>query len=138
VNSNLRLLEPDPVTLTTSDNSFVSNWADKRSCPHFGISVVLRGSVSIAGTLTLQGSNIIERAGGITTPDPGASGTLAAPVTPDDLFAIGGTIAVAGPGSYVFLPAVPIGCRWVRVKYAASASQAANTASVYFNGVFSS
>jgi hypothetical protein len=138
VNSNLRLLEPDPVTLTTANNSFVSNWADKRSCPHIGLSVVLRGSGSMAGNLYLEGSNIIERAGAISTPDPGFSGTLTAPVTPDDLFTISGPVVVAGAGVYTFLPTVPIGCRWVRIKYTASASQAGNTASVYFNGVFSS
>ena len=131
---NTLLLAPDNTTLTTANNSFVSNWADKRSCPYFSISVVLRGTNNTQGTLTIETSNAIEQSGGTYgKPQPN-------PITgsgdPDDVLQLGGSQAVnqTKTTSYQFNPGVPVAARWVRVRYVASSSVAGITASVYFNG----
>lgn len=148
-NSNIKLLSPDGVTLPTVSNSFKSLWADKRSAPYFSISVVLRGSNVIGGTLSIWVSNSVETLGAsYGGPDPGISGSLAVggalvtPVVPDDAFELGSGVCpsqtITQVGSYTFIPLIPIGTRWVQVQYAATTSAAATTASVYFNGIFSS
>lgn len=143
MHANDRLLWPDPKTLTTANNSFVTQWADKRSAPYIGVSVVIRGAGTIAGTLILEASNAIEGGapgqsgggGGYGQPAPGFSGTAG---QPDDTLSTGFTIPVAAAGVFQFQPNIPLGHRWVRVRYTATSSAAGMTASVYWNGVFSS
>jgi hypothetical protein len=126
-----------------ASNSFVSQWADKRSAPWFSISVVLRGTGTIAGTLSLETSNAIEGGaagqtgggGGYGQPAPGISGTKA---NPDDYASLGVSTAVAAQGKFQLMPSIPVGARWVRVRYTATTSAAGQTASVYWNGIFSS
>ena len=145
MNEYLELISPDGAALATANNSFISNWADKRSCPYIGISVVIRGTGTITGTLTLETSNILERKGGTYGgPDAGISGTtvangLATPnntTNPDDLLTYGGSVAVSQSvtTTYHFEPTVPMGAHWVRVRYVASLSTAGETVSIYFNG----
>jgi hypothetical protein len=144
MHSNLPLTVPDNVVLPSANNSFTSSWADKRSAPYFGISIVIRGTGTIAGTIHFQFSNAIEGGapgqsgggGGYGQPAPGVSGTAG---NPDDATTYAGwDIAVASAGVYQLTPTYPTGHRWVRVKYVASSSAAGMTASVYFNGTFSS
>ena len=132
------LLSPDAKALTAGNNSFTSNWANKRSCPYFHITVVLYGTGNTQGTLSLQGSNAPEAAGnswGMPMPNP-----LVGSGDPADVFTIGGTQAVNQTSTtvYQFTLNAPLGCAWVRVKYAATNSVAGINASVYFNGCFSS
>ena len=132
------LLAPDNLPLAAGNNSFASNWADKRSVPFPSISVVLRGTNNTQGTLTLEVSNVPEAPGktyGIPSPSP-VTGTG----DPDDVTTYGGSIAVnqTKTTAYLFAPTVPVGCRWIRVRYTASASVAGITASVYFHGALSS
>ena len=143
MHANDFLLVPDGKKLTTANNSFVSNWADKRSAPYFSISVVIRGTGTIAGTITFETSNAIEGGaagqsgggGGYGQPSPGISGTAG---NPDDFSSVGVTIAVTAAGTFQWLPTIPIGARWVRARYTATTSAAGMTASVYWNGIFSS
>ena len=137
MNSNLILLVPDGLALTAGNNSFTSNWADKRSAPYFGISVVIRGTGTIAGAITFQASNAIEQTGGTYgAPNPGISGTAG---NPDDLITIAGvSLTVSAQGAFQWDPTVPYGFRWVRAVYTATTSAAGQTASVYYNGAFSS
>ena len=136
--STIPLVAPDNLALAAGNNSFVSNWADKRSIPFPTISVVLRGTNNTQGTLTLEVSNVPEKGGGtygFPSPNP-ISGTG----DPDDVTTFGGSIAVnqTKTTAYLFAPTVPVGCRWIRVRYVASASVAGITASAYFSGAMSS
>lgn len=148
MHANDRLWWPDGAALpytagTAASNSFVSQWADKRSAPYFSLSVVIRGTGTIAGTLSLETSNAIEGGapgqsgggGGYGQPAPGISGTAG---NPDDYSSLGITAAVAAAGSFQFVPDIPVGARWVRVRYTATTSAAGMSASVYWNGIFSS
>ena len=132
------LLAPDNLALTAGNNSFVSNWADKRSIPFPAISVVLRGTNNTQGTLTLEVSCVPEKQGatyGLPSPSP-----VAGTGDPDDVTTYGGSIAVnqTKTTAYLFAPTVPVGARWIRVRYTATASVAGITASVYFHGALSS
>lgn len=146
MNSNIPLIVPDGLTLASGDNSFVSNWADKRSAPYFGVSVVLRGTGTIAGSLTIETSNALEGGqpgqigggGGYGQPAPGLSGTAA---NPDDALTYPGSATAVSQSAttpYQWSNTTPIGARWVRVRYTAETSSSGITASCYFNGVFSS
>lgn len=140
MNTNVLLLVPDNAALTAANNSFKSNWVDKRSIAFFGVSVVIRGTGTIAGAITFQTSNALDGGqpgqlggggmGGI--PAPGATGTAG---NPDDAVTVPGvSLAVAAQGAYQWIPEFPIGSRWVRVVYTATTSAAGQSASVYFNG----
>lgn len=146
MNEQDKLISPDGAALATANNSFISNWVDKRSCPYLGISVVIRGTGTITGTLTLETSNAVERQGGTYGgPDQGISGAvvpngLATPnntTNPDDFHTYGGSIAVnqSATTAYAFEPTVPIGSHWIRVRYVATLSTAGETVSIYWNGI---
>jgi hypothetical protein len=142
--TNQVLLSPDPKPLTTANNSFVSQWFDKRSAPFVSLSVVIRGTGTIAGAITFETSNAIDGGlpgqpgggGGYGQPAPGASGTTG---NPDDYVTFPSvSLAVAAQGSFQWNPEFPVGARWVRARYTATTSAAGQTASVYANAAFSS
>lgn len=129
MNTNLILL-PDGYAPATGNNSFTSNWLDKRSGPTVCLTMVLLGANAPTGTAIVQGSNVPEQYGGsYGGPQGGAS--------PVDVFTVATTsqsITAQGTAAWDLCT----GARWVRVVYTASSSVAGLTAYCYGNAPYSS
>lgn len=129
------LVSPQPFSLLASANSFVSNWADKRSAPNFGISVVFYNTGAAPdGYAWIETSN--------------------APTAPGTNFGMpanGGDDAQEYPGSQLSIVLQPLnglygaqwqisnnGAHYVRVRYTANTNKSGLSVNVYYNGSFSS
>lgn len=134
-NSEQWLVSPPPMTLSSSANGFISNWADKRSAPNFGISIVFYGANAPDGYAWIETSN---------APMQSGSGVYGQPNN-------GGDDATEYPSSQqtIVLNALTglYGCQWqvqdcgahyVRVRYTSQGNVSGLSVNVYFNGVFSS
>lgn len=124
------LVSPQPLALSNSNNSFVSNWGDKRSAGIFGISAVFYGGAP-DGYAWLETSNAPSQAGS-NYGGPNNSG--------DD--------AQELPGSQVTIALNPLtglwgaqwqvsnnGAHYVRVRYTANSNHSGLSVNIYLNAV---
>jgi hypothetical protein len=133
-NSELFLVSPQPLTLSNSANSFVSNWGDKRSASSFGVSVVFYGANAPDGYAWLETSNAPMQSG-TSYGQPFNGGDDAAELPGSQQ-----TITLnATTGLYSAQWQVSnVGAHFVRVRYTANTNKSGLTVNVYLNSVFNS
>jgi hypothetical protein len=128
------LLSPQPSVFADGYNSFVSNWADKRSSTSFGISAIFYNAIGVDGYCTLEISNAPDQQGaGNGKPNNGGDDavTLASSQTNLALNPITGNYQVSY--QIVNCPA-----HFVRLRYTASSQISGLQVNVYFNAPFES
>lgn len=139
-NSNAELIMPNPYqdgySLSASDNSFTSNWADKRSTCNCSISVAFIGPTAPDGYCHLESSNAPEN-----RKSTYGSGPLGSPI-PWDTTTVEPSLqqvpVVADvSGAYVVRWELTfLSARWVRVKYVPTANVAGLQVVCWYNSPF--
>jgi hypothetical protein len=133
--NSVQSLIQDGYAVNSSNNSFESNWCDKRSATTISISFVLAGSNAPTGSVFLEASNAPEN---YNVPW-GSGGPLAPPDsnTPVDVVTIpNSTVAITATGATHWDVATP--ARWVRVHYTETDNVAGLTAYVFASVPFES
>lgn len=124
------LVSPQPLPLASGNNSFVSNWGDKRSCANFGVSVVFYGVNAPDGYAYLETSNA-PLAQGTSYGQPAFSADDYQEIPNSQL-----TIGLLPSGQYGGQwQASNIGAHYVRVRYTSLGNVAGLSVNVYLNGI---
>jgi hypothetical protein len=131
-NSNNYLTSPYPLTLSSSNNSFTSNWSDKRSAVSFGVSVVFYGANAPDGYCVIQTSN-----------SPDTPGLIQGAPIADDAAILPGSqqTVVLNPvtGNYGYTYEISSNpARWFRVVYTSLENVSGLSVNVYQNTPYES
>jgi hypothetical protein len=133
-NNELFMVSPNPLNLSSGNNTFVSNWMDKRSSSTFGVSIIFYGPNAPDGYAWLELSNAPLQSG-TSYGQPQNGGDDAAVLTGSQQTITQNVLT----GLYSAQWQIScIGAHFVRLRYSSLGNVSGLSVSVYGNAVFNS